>query len=195
MLAGAQCTQIVVEAAQNGMNAQAKYLFTSQGCASSAFMGKDKVGGDGSAAEGWMVVSPGIKDVRDPAYANDPYAIWLVGAMKAKGLDPITTPTLGSGINYAFPAVQALAIAGQLPGGVTRTNYILAIRSIDMTSPMLLAGLPLHMDGLNDSFIVQGGVFQQWDAAKQTFVNQGNVVSLDGKEKNCFWDQAVSACK
>jgi branched-chain amino acid transport system substrate-binding protein len=194
MLAGAQCTQIVVEAAQNGMQTQAKYLFTSQGCASSAFMGKDKLGGDGSAGEGWMVVSPGIKDVRDPAYADDAYVEWLVGAMKAKGLDPITTPTLGSGINYAFPAVQALAIAGQLPGGLTRSNYILAIRSIDMTSPMLLPGLPLHMDGLNDSFIVQGGVFQRWDAAKQSFVNQGEVVSLDGKEKNCAWDTTVSAC-
>lgn len=158
-------------------------------------MGKDKVGGDGSAGEGWMAVSPGIKDVKDPAYADDPYVTWLKEAMEAKGLDPVTTPTLGSGVNYGFPAVQALAIAGQLPGGLTRTNYILAIRSIDMTSPMLLPGLPLHMDGLNDSYIVQGGVFQRWDAAKQSFVNQGNVVSLDGKEKNCAWDQAISACK
>jgi branched-chain amino acid transport system substrate-binding protein len=195
MLAGAQCTQIIVEAAQNGMDNTAKYRFTSQGCAGSSFVGKDKVGGDGSAAEGWLAVSPGIKDVRDPAYANDAYVTWVKDAMKAKGLDPITTPTLGSGLNYAFPAVQALAIAGQLPGGVTRSNYMLAIRTIDMTSPMLLAGLPLHMDGLNDSYIVQGGVFTRWDAAKQTFVAQGNVVSLDGKEKNCFWDQAAAICK
>jgi branched-chain amino acid transport system substrate-binding protein len=195
MLAGAQCTQIVTEAAQDGMKAKAKYLFLPQGCAGSSFVGKDKVGGDGSAADGWLVVSPGIKDPRDPAYKNDPYIIWLRDAMKAKGLDTDATPTLGSGINYAFPAVQSLAVAGQLPGGVTRTNYILAIRSIDMTSPMLLPGLQLHMDGVNDSYIVQGGLFQRWDAAKQTFVAQGNVINLDGKEKNCAWDQQTAACK
>jgi branched-chain amino acid transport system substrate-binding protein len=195
MLAGAQCTQIIVESAQNGMNDTAKYRFTSQGCAGSAFLGKDKVGGDGSAAEGWYAVSPGIKDARDPAYANDSYINWVKEAMKAKGLDPITTPTLASGLNYAFPAVQALAIAGQLPGGVTRSNYMLAIRTMDMTSPMLLQGLQLHMDGLNDSYIVQGGVFTRWNAGKQTFEAQGAVVNLDGKEKNCFWDQAAGTCK
>ena len=153
------------------------------------------MGGDGSAADGWLVVSPGVKDMKDPAFKDDPYITWLRGAMKAKGLDPDATPTLLSGVNYGFPAVQALAIAGQLPGGVTRTNYILAIRSLDMTAPTLLPGLQLHMDGLNDAYIVQGGLFQRWDAAKQTFVNQGNVITLDGKEKNCAWDQTVSACK
>jgi branched-chain amino acid transport system substrate-binding protein len=194
MLAGAQCTQIVSEAAQNGMRNTAKYLFLPQGCASSSFVGKDKLGGDGSAADGWMVVSPGIKDIKDPAFNDDAYIVWLRDAMKAKGLDPMSSPTQGAGVNYAFPAVQALAIAGQLPGGLTRTNYLLAIRTIDMTSPMLLPGMKLRMDGLDDSYIVQAGVFQRWDAARQTFVNEGNVVDLDGKEKNCAWDQAAAAC-
>jgi branched-chain amino acid transport system substrate-binding protein len=194
MLAGAQCTQIVTEAAQNGMQKTAKYLFLPQGCASTSFVGKDKVGGDGAAANGWLVVSPGIKDIKDPAYNNDAYVQWLRGALKAKGLDPDAAPTLGSGINYGFPVVQALAIAGQLPGGVTRSNYMLAIRTIDMTSPMLQPGLGLHMDGVNDAFIVQGGIFMKWDSAKQTFVAQGNPVSLDGKEKNCAWNQTTASC-
>ena len=42
--------------------------------------------------------------------------------MKAKGLDPDSSSNLSGGINYGFPVVQALAIAGQLPGGVTRTQ-------------------------------------------------------------------------
>jgi branched-chain amino acid transport system substrate-binding protein len=195
MLAGAQCTQIVVEAAQNGMKGTTKYMFLPQGCAGSSFVGKDKIGGDGAAADGWYVVSPGIKDIKDPAFDNDSYIKWLREEMKAKGLDPMASPTQGSGVNYGFPAVQALAIAGQLPGGLTRSNYILAIRSIDMTSPMLLPGMKLRMDGLNDSYIVQAGVFQRWDAAKQTFVKDGNVVDLDGKEKNCPWDQTAGLCK
>ena len=95
----------------------------------------------------------------------------------------------------AFPVVQALAIAGQLDGGITRTNLMLALRSMDMTAPMLLPGLRLHMDGLNDAYIVEGGIFQRWDAAKQTYVNQGNVINLEGKAKLCAWDQSTSACK
>jgi hypothetical protein len=98
-------------------------------------------------------------------------------------------------VNYGFPAVQALAIAGQLPGGVTRSNYMLAIRTIDMTDPMLVTGMKLRMDGANDAFIVQGGVYQRWDAANQTFVNQGALLDLDGKEKNCSFDQSTSSCK
>ena len=70
---------------------------------------------------------------------------------------------------------------------------MLAIRSIDMTSPMLRPGLQLKMDGLSSAYIVQGGLFQRWDAANQTNVNQGNVIDLDGKEKNCSWDLSVSA--
>ena len=35
----------------------------------------------------------------------------LRGALQAKGIDPNSSATIGSGVNYAFPAVQALAIA------------------------------------------------------------------------------------
>ena len=50
MSGGVQCTQAIQEAAQNGMKETAKYLFTSQNCKSSSYVGKAKVGGDGSSA-------------------------------------------------------------------------------------------------------------------------------------------------
>ena len=71
---------------------------------------------------------------------------------------------------------------------------MLAIRTIDMTSPMLKPGLQLHHDGVNDAYIVQGGIFTKWNAAKQSFEPQGGVVSLDGKEKNCAWNQSTASC-
>jgi hypothetical protein len=43
--------------------------------------------------------------------------------------------------------------------------------------------------------MVEGGVFQKWDGAKQTWVNQGNVFDLDGKAKLCAWDQSNGTCK
>jgi branched-chain amino acid transport system substrate-binding protein len=195
MLGGAQCTQTVVEAAQNGMKNTAKYLFLGQGCAGTSVIGKDKLGGDGSAGDGWWIISNGVKDMKDPSFADDPYVKWLREAMEAKGLDPDSSVNLGGGINFAFPVAQALAIAAQLDGGINRTNFQLALRSMDMTSPMLLEGIRLHMDGAKDAYIVEAGVFQKWDAAKQTYVRQGDVINLDGKAKPCAWDQSVGACK
>jgi branched-chain amino acid transport system substrate-binding protein len=195
MLAGTQCTQIVTEAAQNGMKAQAKYLFMPQTCPGASFIGKDKVGGDGSAGDGWWLLSNGVKDTKDPAFADDPYIKWLKESMKATGLDPDTSINFAGGINYAFPVIQALAIAGQLEGGLTRTNFLLALRSIDMTPAMLLPGIRLHMNGLKDAYIVEAGQFMKWDAAKQSYVLQGSLINLDGKAKLCAWDQSTSTCR
>jgi hypothetical protein len=158
-------------------------------------IGKDKLGGDGSAGDGWWQISNGVKDLKDPANQEDPYIKWLRSTMAAKGINPDSSATLGLGVNIAFPVVQAIAIADQLNGGLTRTNFELALRSIDMTPPMLLAGIRLHLDGLKDAYIVESGVFQRWDAAKQTYVRQGDIIDLDGKSKLCAWDQATSTCK
>ncbi len=115
--------------------------------------------------------------------------------MKSAGIDPDSSATLGLGVNLAFPAVQALAIAGELDGGLTRTNFQLALRSVDMTPPMLLPGIRLHLNGLKDAYIVESGLFQRWDAAKQTYVRQGDIIDLDGRAKNCAWDPAASVCR
>jgi branched-chain amino acid transport system substrate-binding protein len=195
MLAGTQCTQIVTEAAQNGLKGKAKYLFMPQACPGASYVSKEKVGGDGSASDGWFLFSPGLKDMLDHSYDSDPYVAWAKGALKAKGINPELSSYTSAGLNYAFPVTQALAIAGDLPGGVTRTNFQLALRSIDMTAPMLLPGIAMHMNGVKDAYIVEGGIFQRWDAAKQTYVNQGNVIDLDGKAKICSWDQSTSSCK
>jgi ABC-type branched-subunit amino acid transport system substrate-binding protein len=195
MLGGAQCAQIISEAAENGLKGKAKYLFMGQGCAGVSIIGKEKLGGDGSAGDGWWLITNGLKDLKDPAFQDDPYVKWVRDGMKAKGLDPNSSISLGAGVNYGFPVVQALAIAGKLDGGVTRTNFQLALRSIDMTPPMLLKGIRLHMNGLKDAYLVESGVFQKWDAAKQTYVNQGDIINLDGKSKNCAWDAGVGVCK
>jgi branched-chain amino acid transport system substrate-binding protein len=195
MIAGTQCTQIINEAAQNGMKERAKYLFMPQTCPGASYIGKEKLAGDGSAGDGWWILSPGIKDLKDPAFQDDAYVKWLRAGLQAKGIDPDSSVYLGSGVNWAFPVVQALAIAGQLDGGVNRTNFMLALRSIDMTSPMLLPGLRVHMDGLDDAYPVEGGIFQRWDAAKQTYVTQGDIINLEGKAALCVWDVRAAACK
>ena len=102
MLAGTQCTQIVNEAAQNGMKSKAKYLFMPQTCPGASYIGKAKLGGDGSAGDGWWILSPGLKDMADPTFQSDPYVMWLRGAMQAKGINPDSSVYLSGGINYGF---------------------------------------------------------------------------------------------
>jgi ABC-type branched-subunit amino acid transport system substrate-binding protein len=195
MLAGNQCTQLITEAAENGMKEQVAYLFQPQTCTGSAFINKDKLGGDGSAGDGWWMASPGLKDIEDPNLQDDPFIKWAREQYQARGIDPKSSANLGVGLNYAWPFVQTLAIAGQLEGGLTRSNFILALRSFDMTGPLQPPGIRMHMDGLKDAYIVEGGVFQTWDAAMQAWVNQGDVIDLDGRAKLCSWDQATSTCR
>jgi len=194
MVAGTSCTQAVTEAAQNGMHEQVKYLFVPGTCAPSSFVSKEKVGGDGSASNGWWVVNPAAKDLKDPQQANDPYVKWARELLQANGLDPNSSGSLGTGFNYGWPMVQILQIAGQLNGGLTRTNMILAQRAIDMTHPYLLPGVRLHMDGNKDAYFAEGAIYQKWDSAKQAYINQGNVIDLDGKSSLCAWNQTSASC-
>jgi branched-chain amino acid transport system substrate-binding protein len=195
MTAGTSCTQAITEAAENGMKESVKYLFMPSVCVTSSFVGKDKVGGDGSASNGWWIVNGGQKDLNDPNFANDPYIKWARELLLAKGIDPKSSGSLGSGLSFAFPMVQVLQIAGQLDGGLTRTNLMVALRSMDITHPNLLDGIRVNMKGNADPYFVEGGIYQTYDSAKQTWVSQTDVIELSGKSKSCVWDQAVSNCK
>jgi hypothetical protein len=194
MVAGTPCTQAVIEAAQNGMQQQVKYLFQPGTCAAASFVNKEKVGGDGGASNGWWVVNPAAKDIKDPLQADDPFIKWARGLLQGAGIDPNVSSSLGTGFNYGWPMVQFLQIAGQLDGGLTRTNMMLAQRAIDMTHPYLLPGVRLHMDGNKDAYFAEGAIYQQWDSAKQAYIPQGKVLDLDGKSSLCAWSQATSTC-
>ncbi len=76
MSTGVPCTQSITESAENGMKESVKYEFMSSVSKGSGFVGKDKVGGDGSATDGWWVGGGGIKDLVSPAYDDDAFIVW-----------------------------------------------------------------------------------------------------------------------
>jgi branched-chain amino acid transport system substrate-binding protein len=195
MVAGTFCTQAVVESAQNGMHDKVKYLWQPNTCAGATSLSKGKVGGDGSASSGWWIVNGGNKDIEDPAQQGDPVVKWARDMLTARGIDPNADTNLGLGMIYGWAWAQIIQIADQLDGGLTRSNLVLAIRSIDMTNPFQLQGITFHMDGNKDAYLTEGGIYQQYDVAKQTWVSQGTVINLDGKSKNCNFDQAAGVCK
>ena len=195
MTGGSQCPQIIQEAAANGMKDTAKYLFMSSVCKAASFVGKDKVGGDGSAADGWWIVGGGAVDFNAEASSSDGYVSWGRDLLTAKGIDYKASGSFGTGFLFAFPFVQSLRIAGELRGGLTRSNFILALRTFDMTNPMLLEGIKYNMNGNADAFLTEGSDISQYDAAKQEWIQQGEVVELSGKSKNCAFDQSANVCR
>jgi hypothetical protein len=194
-VAGTFCTQAVQEAAKNGMKEQVKYLFQPDTCAGSTQLSKEKVGGDGSASQGWWIVNGGAKDVRDPTQQSDPAVVWARDIIKAHGDNPDAAAELGLGAIYGWAWAQTLMIAGQLDGGLTRGNLILAARTIDMNNPLQLPGMVFHANGNKDAFHTEGGVFQQFDVAKQSYVDKSDLYNLDGQSKNCKFDQAKGTCE
>jgi ABC-type branched-subunit amino acid transport system substrate-binding protein len=194
MTAGTSCTQAVTEAAQNGMKETTKYLFQPATCAGTAFVKKEKVGGDGSAANDWWIMNPGAKDLTDKAFADDVYVKWAREQVQAQGSNPDTSSLFSAGIILGWSFVQFLDVAGQLPGGLNRTNFTIAQRAIDMTNPMYLAGVKFHMNGNKDAYFVEAGGWQQWDAASQTWILKSPIADLDGKSANCPWSTSTSTC-
>jgi len=195
MVAATFCAQAVVEAAQNGMHDKIKYMWQPNTCAGTTQLSKAKVGGDGSASEGWWIVNGGNKDIEDPAQQSDPVVKWARDMLTAHGIDPNADNNLGLGMIYGWAWAQVLQIAGQLEGGLTRSNVILATRSLDMINPFQLPGLRFRMDGNKDAYLTEGGIYQQWETAKQSWVNRGTVLDLGGKSKNCKFDQSTGVCQ
>jgi branched-chain amino acid transport system substrate-binding protein len=195
MTAGTSCTQAITEAAQNGMKEDVKYNFQPSVCASVSFMGKDKVGGDGSASNGWWIVNGGVKDLNVAKFDGDYFAQFYRKSLADAGIDYHSSGSLGSGYFFAWAAIQVLEVAGQLDGGLNRTNLILAARSLDMTHPILLSGMKFNMSGNKDPYFVEGGIYQKYDTTKQAWDDQGGVIELSGKSKPCTWDQATGNCK
>ncbi|MEA3214370.1 MAG: branched-chain amino acid transport system substrate-binding protein [Acidimicrobiia bacterium] len=195
MVFASYCTQAITNAAQNGLADKAKYLFQPSVCPGTTYAKKEAVGSEGTASIGWWQVNAGSKDINDPSQFSDPFIAWARDQLNAKGIDPKSSSTLGSGIYFAWSWVQALQIAGQLEGGLTRSNLILTVRSMNMTHPIHLPGIQFNMSGNKDAYFGEGGVFQSWDVAKQAWVVQGNVIDLSGKSKNCAWDQSAGICR
>jgi hypothetical protein len=194
MTAGTSCTQAVTEAAQNGMQETTKYLFQPATCAGTAFVKKEKVGGDGAAANNWWITNPGQKDLTDAAFANDVFVKWAREQVQGQGSNPDSSSLFSAGIVLGWSFTQMAIIAGQLPGGLNRTNFTVVQRAIDMTNPMFAPGVKFHTNGNKDAFFIEAGGWQQWDSAKQTWILKSPIADLDGKSSPCPWQAASSTC-
>src|SRR4051812_20474951 len=76
------------------------------------------------------------------------------------------------GFFYAMPIVQALEIAGGLPGGLTRSNFVLARRTFDYAHPVLLQGIEYNIKGDADAYNLEGSDIAKYDSTQQQWIQQ-----------------------
>jgi hypothetical protein len=60
---------------------------------------------------------------------------------------------------------------------------------------MLLDGIKFNMNGAKDAYLVEGSDIAVYNAATQSWTQQGAVIELSGKSSNCAWDQSIGNCK
>lgn len=140
----------------------------------------------GEAADGWISVGSGFIDSTDPAVASEPFVEWMNGELAAARLDPnFWLYGVGFGRN-GWVHMQVLQIAAELPGGLTRTNLMLAIRSLSMEHPLLYEGIDLVMNGTTDAFLVEGGEIAVFSFEEQRWIVD-YVVDANGQTPLCVW--------
>ena len=187
-IAGAACTQVITEAAENGMNEQVPYRILDSSCKAS--VRPTQLAG---SADGWYAVGGGYRDIASPENDEDPWMVFARQVLADAGIDYKSSSSFNAGFFYFWPWVQALLIAGELDGGLTRTNFNLAYRALDMTHPQLYRGLQFNMDGGKDAFFVEGSDITRWQEAAQAWELM-TVVDVSGRTKPCHWDEAANAC-
>ncbi len=183
MTAGNPCLFAVQEAGNSGMNDGERVLFMPSVCKDpNSFMLPAA-----EAADGWYIVGGGQKVNTDPAYDDDAYIQFANEELEAADLD-ITVGLYFTGFaSYAWPTVEVMRIANELPGGLSRTNLILASRAADLDAPFLIDGIDFAVNGNEDSYFIEGSDFSQWNATDETWVQIGGVVDLNGSSPNCSW--------
>ena len=136
-----------------------------------------------------------VNDLTDNAFRDDVYITWAREQLEAAGVSPDSSSLLSGGLILGWVLVQSILVADELPGGLTRSNFVVAQRALVMTHPMFIEGIRFHMDGNRDSYFIEGGQYQQRDAAQQTWVPRSQVIDLDGQSTNCRWDATGAICE
>ena len=189
MTAGNPCLLAIQEVEAAGLLETLKAAFTPSVCKGIAAYMEPA----GDAANDWWIVGGGIKDTTDPNYVDEPFIKFINDNLDAAGLDH-TISLYGTGYGYGYPYVEAFRIASELPAGLSRSNFMLAVRSLDIYHPMYLDGISFAADGAEDAFFIEGSDFSQFNADAQSWTIIGDIVDVNGGSANCAWDKDNGGC-
>ena len=136
MTAGNPCLLAVQEVEASGLYERLSAAFTPSVCKGiAAYMAPA-----GMAADGYWIVGGGAKDTTDSVKMKEPFIAFARQLIEDAGEDPNISLT-GEGIFRGYAFGEAFRIADALPGGMSRTNLMLALRNFKIYHPGLLDGL------------------------------------------------------
>ncbi len=176
--AGPGCTGVVSAAAAAPVT---RYLAI--GCAVNAVVGT-------GAADGWLQLA-GTRDVTDPAVLADPALAEYRADAAAAGLDPASAAAWTGWIS-ADIIVETLRAAAARPGGLTRTNVLLAARSLDLAHPSLPSGARLRLNGAADAHATESATLFRYQGTGRVAVT---VLDNEGRTPPCAFDRATLRCR
>lgn len=184
MTNGDPCLLAVQYAGSSGLSESVDRLITSSTCQQPALY----LSPAGNDADGFHVVNGGGKATSDQRYEDEPFIKFVNQTLAEAGFDT-SIGFYGTGFGYyGWAHVEALRIAAQLEGGITRSNLILALRSLDLVHPMFFEGILFATNGNADGYPVEGSEVSRFDAATQSWRQVGPVVDLNGLSSACDWN-------
>lgn len=190
MTAGNPCLLAIQEVESSGLLSRLDAAFTPSVCKAIAAYMKPA----GMAAHDWLVVGGGNKDSTDPKYANEPFIAFINSTLEEHGLDPAIS-LYAAGYSYGYPYLEILRVADELPGGLSRTNLMLAARNLAIYHPQIMDGINTGLSGATDAYFVEGSDFSRFDAEGQTWNQVGDILDLNGGTPNCKWDKDQGGCR
>ncbi len=184
MTAGRPCLQAVQEADATGLRGGAAALFLPSSCRDAATF----LAPAGPAADGWRIMGGGLKTTADPAWADDPYVAFVRRSLSEADLDPADPQSSAGFALFGWAEVEALRVAAELPGGLTRANLVLALRGLQLHHPFSLDGIGLTTSGIADPWPLEGSEVLVFDAASLSWRTDGDVLDVNGTTPPCPWN-------
>lgn len=126
--------------------------------------------------------------VRTAASSTDPSVgeLWVDRVLASAGLTTAQTPRQRQGVALAgWTWVQTMEIAHQLPGGLSRTNLLLAMHSLDLKPPGMLRELRIQTDGLTDQHPIESSLLGRVTGANNIEWIEDR--SIEGQTPGCSW--------
>lgn len=179
---GPACTQLLRDAAALGMTNRVAVIVSSTCKDVQQYMTPA-----GAAADNALMLDGTVKSTVNPRFQADPFVRRVAEILDEAGVDA-ANPLAGTGAGLlGWTFVETLRIASELPGGLTRSNFVVAQRTLDLEHPYLIDGMQFSTRGLDDAFLLEASELSRFDASERVWITEPIVVDINGGTPNCSW--------
>jgi len=183
------CARMTAAVVGRGLPAATRVVVQTSGCGPSQ-PGPSVDGGPSGTS--WLAVG---RPHRTPQ-PDDAWTTWAESVLEAAGLGPFPSPAALEGLASGWSLHQAILIAGELPGGLSRPNLVVAARAMRLSHPGLVDGVGYAMQGGLDAALIEGAPILRYDPGGPGWVPSDiGVIDVAGLTPPCRWDPEQRLCR